>query len=123
MTCEASSPFQLKFDSDDISDALSGLYSRGAGAQSHVHTLNINPDTVEHDLARLVLTLIEFLRRLMELQAIRRIEKGSLSVQQEEDLGMTLLRAKCEVEKLAKQFGLKMEDLRLDLGPLGPLMK
>lgn len=81
--------------------------------------LRLNPETVEQDLARLVLGLMEFLRQLMELQAIRQVERGELSAEQEERLGTTLMRAEAALHDLAARFGLKPEDLALDLGPLG----
>ena len=79
----------------------------------------IDPDTVEQDLARLVLGLMAFLRQLMELQAIRRMEAGTLSAAQEEKLGTTLMKAEAAIHDLAGKFGLTADDLSLDLGPLG----
>ncbi|ARE42212.1 putative gas vesicle synthesis protein [Rhodovulum sp. P5] len=81
--------------------------------------IRIDPDCVEQDLARLVLGLMEFLRQLMELQAIRRMENGQLTPEQEETLGTTLMRAEGAIHDLADRFGLSPEDLSLDLGPLG----
>jgi hypothetical protein len=81
--------------------------------------VHINPDTVEQDLARLVLGLMELLRQLMELQAIRKMENGELTSDPEERLGSTLMRAEKAIHDLAARFGLKPEDLSLDLGPLG----
>lgn len=81
--------------------------------------VRINPETVEQDLAKLVLGLMELLRQLMELQAIRQMEQGLLSPDQEERLGMTLMRAEQAIHDLAARFGLEPEDLSLDLGPLG----
>lgn len=81
--------------------------------------LNLNPETVEQDLARLVLGLMEFLRELMELQAIRQVKRGELTATQEEQLGLTLMRAEAALHDLAARFGLRPEDLALDLGPLG----
>lgn len=81
--------------------------------------LNLKPETVEQDLARLVLGLMEFLRQLMELQAIRQMERGELAPEQEEQLGLTLMRAEAALHDLAGRFGLRPEDLALDLGPLG----
>ncbi len=81
--------------------------------------LRLNPETVEQDLARLVLGLMEFLRQLMELQAIRQMERGTLTPDQEETLGQTLMRAEAALHDLAGRFGLRPEDLALDLGPLG----
>ncbi|MEM1428657.1 MAG: gas vesicle protein K [Pseudomonadota bacterium] len=79
----------------------------------------LDPETVEQDLGRIVLGLMEFLRQLMELQAIRRMENGSLTAEEEERLGLTLMRAEAAIHKQAAAFGLTPEDLALDLGPLG----
>ncbi|PJI91427.1 gas vesicle protein GvpK [Yoonia maricola] len=81
--------------------------------------ITIDPETVEQDLARVVLGLMEFLRQLMELQAIRRMDAGALSATQEEKLGTTLMKAEAAIHDLAAKFGLAPEDLALDLGPLG----
>lgn len=81
--------------------------------------IRIDPDRVEQDLARLVLGLMEFLRQLMEMQAIRRMEGGELSEAQQEQLGRTLMRAEAAIHDLAARFGLSPTDLSLDLGPLG----
>lgn len=79
----------------------------------------VNPETVEQDLARVVLGLMEFLRQLMELQAIRQMDIGALSEAQEEKLGTTLMKAEEAIQDMAKKFGLSAADLSLDLGPLG----
>lgn len=81
--------------------------------------LKLDPETVEADLARLVLGLMEFLRQLMELQAIRRMENGSLTTEEEERVGDTLMRAEAAIHDIAARFGLTPADLSLDLGPLG----
>lgn len=81
--------------------------------------LQLDPDRVEQDLARLVLGLMAFLRQLMELQAIRRMEAGSLNEDQIEMLGQTLMRAETALHEMAERFDLTPEDLSLDLGPLG----
>jgi CRISPR/Cas system-associated endonuclease Cas1 len=77
---------------------------------------------VEHDLAKLVLALIELIRRLLEKQALRRVEAGSLDEDQIERLGQTLLKLEQKMEELKTTFGLQDEDLDLNLGPLGDLM-
>jgi hypothetical protein len=84
--------------------------------------INANPDTVEHDLAKLVLALIELIRRLLEKQALRRVEAGSLSEDEIERLGQTLLKLEQKMDELKTTFGLQDEDLDLNLGPLGDLM-
>ncbi len=84
--------------------------------------VELDPDTVERDLARLVLTVIELLRQLMERQALRRVEGGTLSEDQEERIGLTLMLLEDRMELLRSRFGLEPEDLNIDLGPLGPLL-
>jgi len=69
-----------------------------------------------------VLTLIEFIRRLLEKQAIRRVEGGDLSPQQIEDLGLALMKLEAKLNELKTQFGLEDEDLNIDLGPVGRLI-
>jgi hypothetical protein len=84
--------------------------------------VNADPEGVERGLAKLVLTLIELLRRLMERQALRRMESGSLSDEEIERLGQTFLKLDARMEELKLIFGLKDEELNLSLGPLGDLM-
>ena len=84
--------------------------------------VNANPEDVERGLARLVLTLIELLRQLMERQALRRIEGGSLSDEEIERLGQTFMKLEMRMGELKQLFGLEDEDLNLHLGPLGDLM-
>jgi len=80
--------------------------------------VNLDGEKVRDGLAQLILTVVELLRELMEKQAIRRIEKGTLNDKQIEDLGNTFQALRKEIEKLKKYFNLKDEDLDLDLGPL-----
>lgn len=84
--------------------------------------IDANPEEVERGLAKLVLTLIELLRRLLEKQAIRRIDSGNLTDEEIERLGVTFLRLNQRMKELQDAFGLKDEDLNLNLGPLGDLM-
>ncbi len=84
--------------------------------------ITLNPDDVKNGLARLVLTLIELLRELLERQAIRRMEAGSLSEEEVERLGTTFLQLSEQMGRLKKEFGLEQEDLNIDLGPLGKLL-
>jgi hypothetical protein len=84
--------------------------------------INIDAHTVEQGLAKLVLTLIELIRRLLEKQAIRRMEGGGLSPEQVEDLGLALMKLEEKMRELKTQFGLADEDLNLDLGPIGRLI-
>jgi hypothetical protein len=84
--------------------------------------VNFDPDRPERGLAQLVLTLVEVLRQLMERQALRRIESGSLSAEEVDRLGRTFLALAQRMDELKEIFGLEDEDLNLDLGPLGTLM-
>ncbi len=83
---------------------------------------SIDPNNVEKGLARLVLTLIDLIRKLMEKQAIRRIDAGQLHADEIERVGDTFLRLDERMEQLKKTFDLHDEDLNLDLGPLGDLL-
>lgn len=84
--------------------------------------LAINPDTVGQDLAKLVLTLVEFVRQLLEAQAIRRMDAGSLTEDEEERLGNTLYQAREKIIELADAFGISADELTANLGPLGRLV-
>ncbi|MFB7504198.1 gas vesicle protein K [Streptomyces broussonetiae] len=84
--------------------------------------ISTDPDTVERDLIRLVLTLVELLRQLMERQALHRVDQGDLTEEQEERLGTTLMILHDRMSDLCARYGLTMEDLNLDLGPLGTLL-
>ena len=84
--------------------------------------VNADPESVERGLAQLVLTIIELLRQLMERQALRRIDGGTLSDEQVERLGTTFMELDRRMAELREQFGLTEEDLNLDLGPLGRLL-
>ncbi len=81
-----------------------------------------DPERLEKGLAQLVLTLIELLRQLMERQALRRIESGSLTEDEIERLGQTFMALSQRMDELKREFGLSDEDLNLNLGPLGDLM-
>ena len=82
---------------------------------------NADPDEVQRSVAQLVLTLVEFIRRLLERQAIRRMEAGTLTDRQTEDIGRALMQLEHTVRDLAARFGIPVEDLNLDLGPIGKL--
>jgi hypothetical protein len=84
--------------------------------------INGSPEEVEQGLAKLVLSLIEFLRRVLERQAVRRLDGDDLTDEEIERMGLTLMRLEEKVAELAAQFGLSVEDLNLDLGPLGKLL-
>lgn len=84
--------------------------------------INLDQDKVKNGLGQLVLTLVKLIHELLERQAIRRIEAGSLSDDDIEKIGVTLMRQAQEIERLCREFGLEEKDLNLDLGPLGKLM-
>lgn len=84
--------------------------------------ISADPENVERGLATLVLTIVELLRQLMERQAIRRLDDGNLTEEQIEAVGCTLMALERNMEELRQHFGLKPEDLNLDLGPLGTLL-
>ena len=84
--------------------------------------VNLDAEGIEQGLAKLVLTLIELIRRLLEKQAVRRMEGGGLSPEQVEELGLALMKLEEKMGELKAQFGLEDEDLNLDLGPVGKLI-
>lgn len=81
-----------------------------------------DPENVERGLAQLVLTVVELLRQIMERQALRRVEAGSLDDETVERLGQTLMALEARMDELKETFGLTDDDLNLDLGPLGRLL-
>jgi hypothetical protein len=93
-----------------------------AGAPARRHRIDADPEDVERSLVSLVLTVVELLRQLMERQALRRVDQGSLTDDQVEKLGSTLMSLESRMAELRDHFGLSPEDLNLDLGPLGPLL-
>src|SRR5213595_3546510 len=100
-------------DSLRLSDAAEGLSGR----------IDCTPENIEQGLAKLVLSLIELLRQLLERQAIRRMEGGSLTEEQVESMGEALMKLEAKIHELATHFGLTPADLNLDLGPLGNLLE
>jgi hypothetical protein len=92
---------------------------RGGGVARRLHA---DPETVERDLVKLVLTIVELLRQLMERQALHRVDEGGLTEEQEERLGLTLMLLHDRMADLCEQYGLTMADLNIDLGPLGTLL-
>jgi hypothetical protein len=106
--------------------------SKGEGSPSHqeaalnmpksVGKIDLDPDNVKSGIAQLILTLVKLLHELLERQAIRRMDAGSLSDEEIERLGLALLKQAQEIDRIRKEFGLEEEDLNLDLGPLGKLL-
>jgi hypothetical protein len=84
--------------------------------------IDANPGNVEKGLAKLVLTLIELIRQLMEKQGMRRMESDSLTEEEIEKLGETFMKLENKMKELKEILGLKDENLNLNLGPLGNLM-
>jgi hypothetical protein len=84
--------------------------------------IDVTTEGVEQGLAQLVLTLIELLRQLLERQAVRRMEGGTLSDEEVERVGLALMKLEEKVHELADQFGLRPSDLNINLGPLGDLL-
>jgi hypothetical protein len=84
--------------------------------------IEIDPDHLRNGLGQLVLTLVKLLHELLEKQAIRRMELGSLGEGEIDRLGTVLMRQVEEIDRLREAFGLSEEDLNLDLGPLGSLL-
>src|SRR4051812_33465826 len=111
---------------DKLLTGESGL-GRIAGDLEHMaeafpRRVNADPEQVERGLAQLVLTLVELLRQLMERQALRLMDTGSLDDEQIERLGVTFMRLAERMEELKAEFGVSDEELNLDLGPLGSLL-
>ena len=102
-----------------IEERMAALERLDAGLGRRI---NADPEGVERGLAQLVLTVIELLRQLMERQALRRIESGSLSDEEVERLGRTFMALTERMDELKETFGLRQEDLNLNLGPLGNLL-
>jgi hypothetical protein len=85
--------------------------------------LETDPESVQRDLFKLVLTLVELIRQLMEAQALRRVEEGDLGDDQVESLGLALMHLEDAMDELKQRFDLTADDLNIDLGPLGPLLR
>ena len=102
-------------DGDDLELQLNEL-SRSLPAH-----IDAQPDSAGQELGRLVLTLVEVVRKVLEHQAVRRMDSGTLSPEEVERLGLALLRLSERMDELKSAFGLRDEDLDIDLGPLGRL--
>jgi hypothetical protein len=91
-------------------------------ARARTPRWNADPADVQRSVIKLVLALVEFVRQLLERQAIRRMESGSLTPEEVERVGQALMKLEQTVRELAAQFDLGPDDLNLDLGPLGRLI-
>lgn len=116
-------PLPRTLTPNDVEDAVEELrreLNNLAGGSNQ--KIECSSENIEQGLARLVLGLVELLRRLLERQAIRRMEGGSLTDQQVEEMGQALMKLEAKIAELASSFGLTPDDLNLDLGPLGKLL-
>ena len=95
-----------------------GARTRGAARKGPPARWNPEPEDVQKSVAQLVLTIVEFLRKLMERQAIRRMEQRTLTEAEVEAVGQALMKLEETVRDIARRFGLEPEDLNLDLGPV-----
>ena len=112
-----------KVTPEEIANAVSELNRELKAANSApIERIDCAPENIEQGLARLVLSLIELLRRLLERQAIRRMEGGSLDDAKIEEMGQALMKLELKINEIAALFGLRPEDLNLELGPLGKLL-
>ena len=103
-------------------DATDALHQElRALARALPDRIDADPEQVEQGLARIVLTVVELLRKVLEHQAVRRMDGGSLSDEEVERLGLALFRLNERMNELQDLFGLTAEDLKIDLGPLGEL--
>jgi uncharacterized protein Yka (UPF0111/DUF47 family) len=84
--------------------------------------LDASPEDIEAGVGQLVLTLVEFIRQVLEHQAVRRMEGGSLSEDETERLGLALMRLEERLDDIRESFGIERDDLNIDLGPLGRLL-
>jgi len=107
----------------DVSDGSVDAFETElrAVARALPDQIGITPEDAESGLARLVLTLVELLRNVLEHQAIRRMDGGSLSEEQIERLGLSLMRLNERMAELKAAFHVTDDDLNIDLGPLGRL--
>lgn len=108
----------LELKDEDLKDFESELDTISKSLPRHI---DADPEHVEHGLAKLVLTLIELIRKLLEKQALHRVEGGSLTDEEIERLGLTLMKLEKKMDELKDHFGLIDDDLTIDLGPLGQL--
>ena len=101
--------------------ADSTIVARDLGSLSSASPAALAPDDTSRSVIRLVLTLVEFVRQLLERQAVRRVREQTLNAEEIERLGMALMRLEVTVHELADRHGIDTSDLNLDLGPLGTL--
>jgi hypothetical protein len=111
------------FADPDLSRGTAGRHRRDGAARTLLpQRLATDADAVERDLLKLVLTIVELIRQLMEKQALRRVDEGDLTDEQIEGLGSGLMHLERAMGDLRERYGLTAEDLNLELGPLGALL-
>jgi hypothetical protein len=108
-------------DADRAIESIAQALRARLAAETEPARWNAEPEEVRRSVMKLVLTLVDFLRQLMERQALRRVEEGTLSDDEVERLGLALMRLEETIHDLAAQSGLDPSDLNVDLGPVGKL--
>jgi hypothetical protein len=83
--------------------------------------ISADSESVENGLARLVLAIVELVRQLLERQALRRMDAGTLTDEEVEQLGLSLMKLEEKMDELKRVFGLEGDDLNLKLGPVSTL--
>jgi len=106
----------VRLDADELNAAVQAI------AQAIPDRINATPERVEHGLARLVLALIDVIRKVLEHQAVRRMDGGQLSDAEIERLGLALWRLSEKMDEMKAAFGVSDDEMEIDLGPLGRLM-
>ena len=101
---------------------MSAVPEPGGAARLLTQRMETDPESVERDLFKLVLTVVELIRQLMEAQALRRVDEGDLSEEQVEALGLGLAKLEEAMDELKSRYDLTTADLNIDLGPLGTLL-
>ena len=109
----------LDATSTSDADAAPGLHDALRATSRTLESVDLNSENVGKGLAQLVLTVVRLLHELLERQAIRRMDAGSLTPEEIDRLGRTLQAQSEEIRAMAGRFGLSESDLNLDLGPLG----
>ncbi len=112
----------LHLEIAEIEALRAEIERRTAAAPEGTPRWNADPEDVQKSVARLVLTLVEFIRQLLERQAIRRMEAGTLEPDEIENLGIALMKLEETLQDISRRFGLDPDELNLDLGPLGRLI-
>jgi hypothetical protein len=113
----------LSVGAEDVSAMLNrAVTSPASGFGNKDGRIAIDPENVERDLAKLVLVIVELLRRLMEAQALSRMERGTLQDEEIERLGEALFKAKAKVEEMREHFGIPANEFNIDLGPIGRVL-